>query len=199
MKLNIFILVLTMILGFIITMLVQTGAPSNRSKIATAIPAAAPFQTAATNALPAFEMQDLKGKTYQSSDFAGKTIVINFWATWCPPCIVEFPRLLEIARAHPDDLVLLAISSDTNANSIERFLGRLTGQNAAAIKQDNVYIIHDKMNRITFDLFQTAMLPETIIVNSEQEMIHKLVGADWTLEDVAPYLPATEAASNPAP
>lgn len=188
MKLNIFILVLTVILGFIITLLVQTSAPSKQKHTASVT---ALSQTATNNVLPAFEMQDLKGRTYQSSDFSGKTMVINFWATWCPPCIVEFPRLLEIASAHPDDLVLLAISSDTNADSIERFLGKLIGKNAAAVKQDNVYIIHDKVNHITFDLFQTAMLPETIIVNPEQEMIHKLVGADWTIEDVAPYLPAT--------
>jgi thiol-disulfide isomerase/thioredoxin len=46
------------------------------------------------------------------SDFHGKIVVLNFWATWCPPCLTEIPDLITLQRLHPDDLVVIGVSLD---------------------------------------------------------------------------------------
>jgi hypothetical protein len=60
--------------------------------------------------------------------------------------------------------------------------------NRALLERENVYLIYDPDSRITFDTFGTARLPETIIAGPDQNMRHKLVGADWTVDDVKPFI-----------
>ena len=183
MKLNALILLATIIFGFGVTYLLQL--PHTRAL--TPATTEKPGNTAKN--LPFFSMKTTDGTTYKSTDFAGKTVLINFWASWCPPCIAEFPRLLELAESYPDNLVLLAVSSDHNADAMNRFLSKLDKKNAAILAQDNVHIIHDHDSAITFDIFQTARLPETIIVSPAQKMVRKLVGIDWTIDDVESFIP----------
>lgn len=178
MRLNILILIAAIIIGFIAGFLFQTAKMTP-----VIIQPETGMETG--QPLPAFFFTSLQGTEYHSGDFAGKIMLINFWASWCAPCIIEFPHLLELASQYPDDLVLLAISSDTNAEAINRFLAtKLDEKAAAAVSRDNVIIVHDGDNHLTFDIFQTARLPETIIVNRRQQMVNKLVGASWTIEEV---------------
>ncbi len=66
------------------------------------------------SAAPTLVMQDLAGKKVQLQDFRGKPLVVNFWATWCPPCIKEMPML---ERAHSrGDIQVVAIASDEAAD-----------------------------------------------------------------------------------
>lgn len=64
---------------------------------------------------PDFALRDLDGKVVQLSDFHGKTVVLNFWASWCPPCRAEMPDLLEIyeQRLSEDNFVVLAVDKRT--------------------------------------------------------------------------------------
>jgi len=58
-----------------------------------------------------FALQDLSGKTVKLSDFRGKPVLINFWATWCPSCVKEIPDLMELQKHRPD-LVVLGVCLD---------------------------------------------------------------------------------------
>src|SRR5689334_15209445 len=49
---------------------------------------------------PQFDLKDVKGRTVRLSDYQGKVIMINFWATWCPPCRAEMPELVKLQREH---------------------------------------------------------------------------------------------------
>ncbi len=76
--------------------------------------------------VPDFVLQDLHGNPITLSDFRGKTIVLNFWATWCPPCRAEMPDLQEVydQRLDQDDLVVLAVDllSEDNTSAVADFI-----------------------------------------------------------------------------
>jgi thiol-disulfide isomerase/thioredoxin len=59
-----------------------------------------------------FTLQDLAGKSVSLSDFRGKWVVVNYWATWCPPCLEEIPDLVELYENNRDKLVVLGIDHE---------------------------------------------------------------------------------------
>jgi thiol-disulfide isomerase/thioredoxin len=71
------------------------------------------------SALPAVELLDLNGKLVKLSDFAGKPLLINMWATWCGPCRVEIPMLNDFHKKYSDKgLVILGVSTDEDGASL---------------------------------------------------------------------------------
>ncbi|HEV2125705.1 MAG TPA: TlpA disulfide reductase family protein [Chloroflexota bacterium] len=74
-------------------------------------------------AAPDFTLLDLAGTPVSLSDFRGNTVVMNFWATWCPPCRKEFPRLVQLATRHADQgLVVLAVDLQESPEIVRRFV-----------------------------------------------------------------------------
>ncbi len=62
---------------------------------------------------PSFALQDLDGKTVSLSDFKGKVVVLDFWATWCPPCVKEIPHFIELHEQYKDKgFAMVGISLD---------------------------------------------------------------------------------------
>jgi thiol-disulfide isomerase/thioredoxin len=70
------------------------------------------------------EFIDLSGKTVKLSDFRGKWVVVNYWATWCPPCVKEIPELQSFHDAHRlKDAIVLGINhEDNDPASVQKFL-----------------------------------------------------------------------------
>ena len=68
----------------------------------------------AATAAPDFTLLDLEGKQVSLADFRGKIVVIDFWATWCPPCIFQVPELNKLWKAHEaaGDVVVIGVSVD---------------------------------------------------------------------------------------
>jgi cytochrome c biogenesis protein CcmG, thiol:disulfide interchange protein DsbE len=72
---------------------------------------------------PNFRVTTEDGKTISRDDFGGKVLVLNFWATWCPPCVEETPSLSEFARqTQKEGVVVLAVSVDKSEQAYKRFL-----------------------------------------------------------------------------
>ncbi|ACY18735.1 alkyl hydroperoxide reductase/ Thiol specific antioxidant/ Mal allergen [Haliangium ochraceum DSM 14365] len=67
---------------------------------------------ASSSGPPDFALRDLDGRTVRLSDYSGKVVLLNFWATWCVPCSAELPHLQRLYEAYAPDLVILAISMD---------------------------------------------------------------------------------------
>lgn len=67
------------------------------------------------------QLMDLNGEPVELSDFMGKSVLINFWATWCPPCLEEMPLIETYAVRHEDELVVLAINAGENKNVVQEF------------------------------------------------------------------------------
>lgn len=71
---------------------------------------------------PDFEMPDLEGNMHHVSEWDGKTIVLNFWATWCPPCREELPAFTELQEKYADQgLQFVGLAVDTPEN-VEKFM-----------------------------------------------------------------------------
>ena len=138
-----------------------------------------------TQPAPDFSFKVLGSTTQQNlSDFKGKIVLLNFWASWCAPCVIEFPKLRALAETHKDTLVVLALSADTEADAVDRFLKKIKHKN-----QDNFLIVHDANKMISQDLFQTIRLPETIIIDRDGQMVRKVAGdTDWTGKAMNVYL-----------
>lgn len=61
---------------------------------------------------PEFSLKTLEGKTVKLSDYKGKIVIIDFWATWCPPCRKGIPDLVDLQKTYSKDLVVIGISLD---------------------------------------------------------------------------------------
>jgi len=86
--------------------------------------------TAASADAPNFKLQDTNGKTVQLSDFKGKPIVLDFWATWCQPCRDSIPGMVKLHKDYADKgLVILAISVDGGAVGDIRDFQKHAGMN----------------------------------------------------------------------
>jgi peroxiredoxin len=64
-----------------------------------------------------FSLRDIQGKTHRLTDYRGKWVLVNFWATWCPPCLKEIPELVSLHNAHHDkDLLVIGVAMDSGSN-----------------------------------------------------------------------------------
>lgn len=90
-----------------------------RDDVAAAVSPALPEQG---NRAPDFVLQDLSGRDVRLSDFRGRPVIINFWATWCPPCREEMPRIQKFYRRFADRIVVLGIDVGESRDQVKRFV-----------------------------------------------------------------------------
>lgn len=124
---------------------------------------------------PDFSFTDfVSGEKHALYDFKNKTVVLNFWATWCTPCAVEFPQMLSLAKSlEKDDVVFLFLSVDENEEDIARFLSKDRNK----IHSENVIVARDADKSVSQDLFQTTKFPETYLIGPNMDIHEKVVGA----------------------
>ncbi|MBL7661674.1 TlpA family protein disulfide reductase [bacterium] len=90
-----------------------TGKDSNTEEI----------ELVANTQAPSFELKDLQGQTRSLQSFAGKTILLNFWATWCGPCIAEIPALIRLqTKLGSEKFQVLSISVDSDPQALAGFI-----------------------------------------------------------------------------
>ncbi len=123
-------------------------------------------------AAPDFSFKDIKGRTYSLSGFKGKAVVLNFWASWCAPCVVEFPQMLDLAAQTKEKAVFIFLSADNDAGDMERFIKKL----GKAAHQENVFIGLDRDMAISQKLYQTYKLPETYLLSPGLLIKEKVIG-----------------------
>ena len=121
---------------------------------------------------PGFELADLEGNPHRLSDFAGQVVVLNFWATWCPPCVDEMPSLQQLAdRLGPEGLAVVAVSVDERYTDIEPFVDR---------HRLRFLVLHDLGKRVS-RRYEVLQFPETWIVGRDGRLAAHIVGArDWS-------------------
>ncbi|MBT3271518.1 MAG: TlpA family protein disulfide reductase, partial [Spirochaetales bacterium] len=124
------------------------------------------------NFAPEFGLSGLDGVEYQLSDYRGKYVVLNFWASWCAPCRVEVPELTAFHSSLKgnDSVVILAInqtSSEKNLQAVSDF---------AELYSMEFPILLDRGNRV-HSLFGIRGIPTTFIIDPDGEVISRRTGA----------------------
>ncbi len=104
---------------------------------------------------PDFALSDLDGARVQLSDFAGQTVVLNFWATWCGPCRLEAPTFDAFSRAHPD-VPVLGITADGPAAKVRSVAGEL-GMTYPVLLADPQVL----------EAYEVQIFPTTVVVSPD--------------------------------
>jgi peroxiredoxin len=122
---------------------------------------------------PDFELVTLEGKKVKLSDYRGKKVLLNFWATWCPPCKKEMPDMEKLHEKAGDELVILAVNNDPE-NNVKGFAKEMGV--TFPILLDNT----DAKKSIT-DKYRVQSIPTTFFVDKDGIIQNKFLGA-MTLE-----------------
>jgi thiol-disulfide isomerase/thioredoxin len=131
--------------------------------------------------VPGFTLKDLHGNSVSLADFKGKLVILNFWASWCAPCVAEFPSLMKLIAHYKGEIVLLAISADYEEKDIQSFL------KAFKVNDANIHVMWDK-DQVVAKKYGTFKLPESFIVGRDGRLIRKVTGVDdWSTKDAFDY------------
>lgn len=184
MRLNLVLLLVSVLGVGLLTFFLDQDRPLLSSSTEQQQIARPEFQVA-----PDITFKTLDGKTASLASFQGTPVILHFWASWCAPCVAEFPALLRMAQKNQKKVIILAISTDRSPEKIQNFLKK-----QATRPPSNMMVIWDEHKILTEDVFQTFKLPETIILDRAGKMIRKEAGqTDWLSPDLETLLDSLSA------
>lgn len=141
---------------------------------------AIPNRLTTSTVMPSIQFEDKNGKIVSIADLKGKVVFVNFWATWCPPCIAEMPSINKLRKSLNDDskIAFLMVDMDSDRVKSTKFMVRK--------KYDlDVYLPASQLPRE----YYTGSLPTTLVFDKYGRLIFKHEGgADFTNEEFIEYL-----------
>jgi cytochrome c biogenesis protein CcmG, thiol:disulfide interchange protein DsbE len=148
-----------LLLGIVVVLLWQRAVP----QAAAALGIGRPGEPA-----PAFQLATLDGQGISLDELRGKVVLINFWASWCPPCRVEMPGFERVFRERAGDgFVIVGIATDTHAErAIREFIA----------DHDITYPIALASAQVIRDYGGASRLPESFLVDREGRVRHRVIG-----------------------
>jgi len=120
---------------------------------------------------PDFALPTLQGETVRLSDYRQQVVVLNLWATWCPPCVEETPSLKKFAdQMTGRGVAVVSISVDEDAKALEEFVS----------KYGLTYPVARDPEQAVTSRYGTFKFPETYILDEDGRIADKFIGAvDW--------------------
>lgn len=115
---------------------------------------------------PPLALVSYDGKAWDLSRFAGKPVVVNFWGTWCPPCLQEMPHFARAAKAYGDSVVFIGASVNSPAEDVFRVIDRFGVTYPVA-----------RVNAETSNLWNARSLPSTYFLDDEHRVVWSGTGA----------------------
>ncbi|MBP3039966.1 TlpA family protein disulfide reductase [Bacillaceae bacterium Marseille-Q3522] len=113
---------------------------------------------------PDFTLENLQGDSVRLSDFRGKTVMLNFWATWCPPCKAEMPDMEKFHKEAGEKVVILAVNMDTY-NDVQGFAEEIGV---------SFPILLDNKNEVN-KAYKILAIPTTYFIDKEGYIKHKFM------------------------
>ncbi len=122
---------------------------------------------AANSEAPAWDLKDLAGKSVTSKDFAGKVVMLNFWGTWCPPCVAEIPELIELQKTFADrGFSVVGAAFEPSGRPIDDFVKK------AGIN----YPIVTATDQVRADFGGVNLFPTTFFIDREGKIARVVTG-----------------------
>jgi len=125
---------------------------------------------------PDFELINLSGESVKLSDYEGKKVMLNFWATWCPPCKAEMPDMQKFHEETGDDLVILAVNIDPE-NDVAGFAEQMGINFPILIDKD--YVVNKT--------YQIISIPTSYFIDEKGIIQYKHIGA-MNIEAMRQYI-----------
>ena len=121
---------------------------------------------------PGFRLPSLAGGEVDLASQRGKVVVLNFWATWCPPCVAEMPSLERLHRAlSPEGVFVVTVSTDEDETELQRFV---------AEHSLTLPVLKDPGGRVAAREYRTTGYPETFVLDRRGRVLQHFVGpAEW--------------------
>lgn len=116
---------------------------------------------------PPFLLRDLDGNLISTASWQGKVVLLNFWATWCPPCREEIPELIELANKYKNDLLIIGISMDDGPPEEVKQFAQSAGIN---------YPIVMRSRELVGEYGGVPALPTSFVVNKDGKVVQKHEG-----------------------
>ena len=148
----------------------QAGQPMPAAKVAKGQPA------------PDFTLVDLAGKSHRLSEYRGKVVIVNFWATWCPPCREEIPSMIRLNQlmAGKPFAMLCASIDEGGKESVEGYY-KVSGNRLPITLLDT--------NAAVAQLYGTTGVPESFVIDKKGIVLEKVIGGvNWTDPQIIDYL-----------
>jgi len=132
------------------------------------------------NPAPDFQLEDNNGNQVSLSALRGKVVLVNFWATWCPPCRAEMPSMEKLNNAMAgEDFVMLAINVEAN--------GRLSVAEFLKKTPHTFPILYDEQG-VVQQLYGVYKFPESFVITKDGMIDDKVIGAiDWAHPETIAY------------
>lgn len=121
--------------------------------------------------LPAMVVETLKGEKIDLARLKGKVVILSFWASWCDPCVAEFPSMIRLVEFFKGEVVMVAVSADHSREDIESFLKPM------GVIPEAVKIVWDSEQKWA-EIFGTEVLPESYVFSKDLRLVRKVAGAE---------------------
>ena len=161
------------LIGVLVLVVFLTGCDnSSQQKSSTSGMTAVKKKGLINNVAPDFTLTDMQGQQVSLSQYRGKVVILNFWATWCPPCREEMPSMEALHQKYKNKgLVMLAVNVDENgASAVKKFLQKTPYSFPILIDTKNVA-------QQSYGVFR---FPESFIIDRNGVVVEKIIGGrDW--------------------
>lgn len=129
-----------------------------------------PVENTAPSTLPGFNLPDLSGHQHNISEWRGKVLVINFWATWCPPCLKEIPDFVALQEYYADQAVQFIGIALESKEQVVKYAAENKINYPILLSGDNGITLAQQLGN------NAGVVPFTLIVNRQGQIIHRHPG-----------------------
>ena len=163
------LIVLPIFILFLLVTYYYTSAQT--AKVPTNIERLKTFETIG---LPSFNYRTWAGSPASFSEPSGQIVIINFWASWCAPCIEEIPSLIKLVNKYQGKIKLIAVSGDSDKKDIEIFL-----KSFPDLINPNIDLVWDEDHSI-MQKFGVERMPESFVSKVNHRLAKKIIGTiNW--------------------